>query len=311
MVSGPPPPRTTPAVPAVPSALRIWWHASRPATLAASVSPVIAGAGVAARAGPFRWGPCLGALAVAVALQFGVNYANDHADFVRGADAPGRLGPPRAASSGVVPPGQVRAAALAAFLAAAVIGLWLALATDPWLLAVGAAAIAAGWLYTGGPRPYGYAGFGESVCFVFFGLVATGGTVLVVTGRLVWLALPAALAMGCLASAILLLNNLRDIPTDRLVGKRTLAVRLGPARTRWVLAGLLAAAVAAPVVAAATGLAGPPALLPLALVPLAVQIHRQSGTRGPDAPAVLVRALKRTALLELATAVLFALGVIL
>jgi len=275
------------------------------------VSPVIAGAGVAAQAGPFRWLPALGALGVAVALQFGVNYANDYADFVRGADAPDRLGPPRAAASGVVPPGRVRAAAITAFGVAALLGLALALATHPWLLAIGAAAIAAGWLYTGGPRPYGYAGLGEVVCFVFFGLVATGGTVVVITGRLVWLALPAACVMGCLASAILLLNNLRDIPTDQRVGKRTLAVRLGPARTRLVLAGLLTVAFAAPVGAAAAGLAGLPVCLPLALVPLGVQIHRMSGVSGPEAAPVLVGALKRTALLELVSAVLFALGVLL
>jgi len=272
------------------------------------VSPVVAGAGVAAHAGPFRWVPALGALGVALALQFGVNYANDYADFARGADTPHRLGPPRAAASGVVPPGRVRAAAVLAFAVAAAIGLALALATEPWLIAVGAVAIAAGWLYTGGPRPYGYAGLGEVVCFIFFGLVATGGTDLVVSGRLVWLALPAAVTMGCLASAILLLNNLRDIPTDRVAGKVTLAVRLGPDRARLVLAGLLAAAFAAPVVAAATGTAGPALLLPLLASPLAVQVHRRSAARGPGAARVLVAALQRTALLELLTALLLAAG---
>ncbi len=298
------------APPAPLDARRLWWHASRPATLPASVSPVVAGIAVAAHAGPVRWLAAVGALGVAVALQFGVNYANDFADFRRGADTPARLGPPRAAASGVVPPGQVRLAAVAAFAAAGAIGLALALAAQPWLLAVGAAAIAAGWLYTGGPRPYGYAGLGELVCFVFFGLVATGGTVLVTAGRLDWPALPAALSMGCAASAILLLNNIRDIPTDRLAAKMTLAVRLGHSRARAVLAALLAVAVGAPAAAAAAGALPPLAALPVVLAPLALQIQRSAAARGPDGAPTLVRALKRAALLELGAAALLAVGLL-
>ncbi|MHB8313006.1 MAG: 1,4-dihydroxy-2-naphthoate octaprenyltransferase, partial [Candidatus Dormibacteria bacterium] len=162
---------------------RLWWHASRPATLAASISPVVVGLGVAAHLGGISWTRSLAALGVAVALQFGVNYANDYSDFHRGADTASRLGPPRAAASGVIPPGLVLGAALASFLVAALIGVWLCAVTSWWLLGVGAVCLLAAWLYTGGPRPYGYRGYGELAVFVFFGLVATCGTVYVEVGR--------------------------------------------------------------------------------------------------------------------------------
>ncbi|EQD37702.1 1,4-dihydroxy-2-naphthoate octaprenyltransferase, partial [mine drainage metagenome] len=161
-------------------------------------------------------------------------------------DQPGRLGPPRAASSGLVAPQLVLAAAVAAFVLAAAIGVWLCSVTSWWLLAVGAACLLAAWLYTGGPRPYGYRGFGELAVFVFFGLVATCGTVYVEIGRVGTLAVLAAILPGALAAALLLVNNIRDIATDAAVGKRTLAVMLGPQRSRRLLLALLGLALAVP-----------------------------------------------------------------
>src|SRR4029077_19463092 len=182
-----------------------------PATLAASVAPVLAGTAVAIHEGSIRPAAGFGALIVALAMQIGVNFANDYSDFVRGADTPRRVGPLRAAASGVVAPKQVRWAAVVAFGVAGVAGLALSLATDWRLLIVGAACLLAGWLYTGGPRPYGDLGLGELFVFVFFGLVATCGTVYVEALHVTLLAVLAGVAMGCLATAILVLNNLRDI----------------------------------------------------------------------------------------------------
>src|SRR6266851_10524930 len=168
---------------------RVWWSAVRPATLAASVAPVLVGTAVAIHEGGIRPAAGLAALVVALAMQVGVNFANDYSDFVRGADTPRRVGPVRAAASGVVAPKQVRLAALAAFGVAGLVGMVLALATDWRLLLVGAASLLAGWLYTGGPRPYGYVGLGEFSVFVFFGLVATCGTVYVESLRITPLAI--------------------------------------------------------------------------------------------------------------------------
>jgi 1,4-dihydroxy-2-naphthoate octaprenyltransferase len=171
---------------------QVWWSAVRPATLAASVAPVLAGSAVAIHGGGARWAAGLGALAVALGMQLGVNFANDYSDFVRGADTK-RVGPVRAASSGVVDPELVRIAALAAFGAAGLVGLALSLAVDWRLIFVGVASVLAGWLYTGGPRPYGYLGLGEVFVFIFFGLVATVGTVYVETSRIT----PLAVLSGC------------------------------------------------------------------------------------------------------------------
>ncbi|HUY62159.1 MAG TPA: 1,4-dihydroxy-2-naphthoate polyprenyltransferase [Candidatus Dormibacteraeota bacterium] len=288
-----------------PTVRQVWWHASRPATLAASVSPVLAGVGVALHAGPVRWAAAAGALVVAVAIQFGVNYANDYSDYVRGADTQDRIGPPRAAASGIVPPGQVRAAAIGAFGLAAAVGVAVSLATDWRLLLVGAACILAGWLYTGGPRPYGYHGLGEVVCFVFFGLVAVAGTADVSAGRVPAAAWPAAVALGALASAILLLNNIRDIDTDQAAGKRTLAVLVGRRRARAILFALLATPYLAVLAAWALRLAGPLLWLPWATLPVLWPVIGASGRREG---LVLVGALKRTALVELAFAILLAAG---
>ena len=181
------------------------------------------------------------ALVVSLALQVGVNYANDYSDGVRGTDDV-RVGPTRLVASGLASPSSVKRAAMAAFGVAAVCGLAIALSTSLWLLVVGAAAIAAGWFYTGGPRPYGYMGLGEVFVFVFFGLVATAGTTYAAIESVTALSLVMGAAVGSLACALLVINNLRDIPTDREVGKQTLAVRLGDHRTRWFYVVLIVAA---------------------------------------------------------------------
>ena len=221
-----------------------WVEGARPRTLPAAVAPVLVGSAVAAWDHSFLVGRALLALVVALALQVGVNYANDYSDGVRGTDE-ARVGPVRLVGQRLAAPARVRAAALAAFGVAAVAGFALVLVTSAWwLLLVGAAAIVAAWLYTGGPRPYGYAGLGEVFVFVFFGLVAVAGTTYVQTGTVTALSLLCATSTGLLVVAILVANNLRDIPGDTAAGKRTLAVRLGDARTRslfrvTVLAGLV------------------------------------------------------------------------
>ena len=271
----------------------------RPATLAASVAPVLTGTAIATQQGGVRWWAGAGALVVGLAIQLGVNFANDYSDFVRGADAQ-RVGPVRAASSGVVAPGYVRAAAVAAFGVAGLAGLILSLAVDPRLLVVGAACLLAGWLYTGGPRPYGYVGFGELFVFVFFGLVATAGTVYLETSRVPLLAWQMAAAMGFLATAILVLNNLRDIDTDAAAGKRTLATRIGRERTRIFLTVTVALAFAAAIWAGAWLPAG-------AAVPAGVSLRiAWQSNAAPE----LVRALKLMAATELVYALLFALGTV-
>jgi 1,4-dihydroxy-2-naphthoate octaprenyltransferase len=291
------------------NATRVWWSAVRPATLAASVAPVLAGTAIAVHDGGPRLGGGLLALVVGVGMQVGVNFANDYSDYVRGADSPRRVGPVRASSSGVVPPEQVRWAAIAAFGVAAVAGLFLSLLTDWRLLFVGVACLLAGWLYTGGPRPYGYIGLGEVFVFLFFGLVATVGTVYVETLRVTPLAVLVGSAMGCLAAAILVLNNLRDIDTDAAAGKRTLATRIGRQRTLVLLVVLVCAAFAIPIVVLATHLAGVTVMLVHFAIPIAaVPVRTAFATRtGPG----LVGALKRMAVAQLAYALLFTLGLLL
>ncbi len=274
-----------------------WLEGARPRTLPAAVAPVLAGTGVAAYADSVVWWKAALALVVALALQVGVNYANDYSDGVRGTDED-RVGPLRLVGGRVAAPGAVKRAAFAAFGVAAVAGLVVAATTSWWLVALGAVCILAAWFYTGGSSPYGYRGLGEVMVFVFFGLVAVVGTTYVQTdgagsGRSVplgdWLppSLLAAVGIGAIACAILVANNLRDIPTDTDVGKRTLAVVLGDTRTRlWYVALMVLAVLAALGVAVLTS---PGALLALlALVPgaRAAAVVR-SGAVGRDLVPVL------------------------
>ena len=220
-----------------------WIEGARPRTLPNAVAPVVAGTGAAAWLGSAVWWKALLALLVSLALIVGVNYANDYSDGIRGTDDE-RAGPLRLVGSKLAAPRAVLTAALASLGVAAVAGVALAALTSPWLIAVGVLCIAGAWLYTGGSRPYGYAGFGEVAVFVFFGLVAVLGTQYTQALRADWVGVAAAVAVGSLSSAVLVANNLRDIPTDRVAGKMTLAVRLGDARTRVLYLVLLGVAAA-------------------------------------------------------------------
>lgn len=284
-----------------------WWQGARPRTLPAAVAPVLVGTGAAAAADSADPVRALLALGVALALQVGVNFANDYADGVRGTDA-NRVGPMRLVGSGAASAQQVRAAAVVALGTAGLLGLVLvALTGQWWLLGVGALAVAAAWGYTGGRRPYGYRGLGELAVFVFFGLVATIGTAYV---QLLTVTLPTVLggiAIGCLATAILVVNNLRDRPGDQSSGKTTLAVRLGDLRTRQLFLLLLAGGYAA---AAAVALAGfPRALLAWLSLPWALRAAApvQRGAAGP----ALIPALVDTARAELGLALGLAAGLVL
>ena len=287
---------------------RVWWSAVRPATLAASVAPVLAGTAVAVSEGGIRPAAGVAALVVAIAMQIGVNFANDYSDFVRGADTPRRVGPVRAASSGIVAPEHVRWAAIVAFGIAGVVGLGLSLATDWRLLAIGAACLLAGWLYTGGPRPYGYLGLGEIFVFVYFGLVATCGTAYVEGLRVTPLAVFTGCGIGFLATAILVLNNLRDIETDAAAGKRTLATRIGRDRTLTLLVALVVAAFAVPLLMPVLRLTGAAVWLALLAIPFAWMPVRtaESYRSGP----ALVAALKGMAAAEIVYALLLTAGLL-
>lgn len=287
----------------------VWWSAVRPATLAASVSPVLAGTAIAIHGGAIRPLAGVGALVVALAMQLGVNFANDYSDHRRGADSAARVGPVRAASSGIVAPEHVRGAAIAAFGVAALAGVALSIATDWRLLIVGAGCLLAGWLYTGGPRPYGYLGLGELFVFVFFGLVATVGTVYVESLRVTPLAVLFGCSIGFLATSILVLNNLRDIDTDAGAGKRTLATLIGRRRTLYLLVVVTGAAFAVPIVVFMTGLAPVTVMAVHFSIPIAaVPVRSAFATTSASA---LVTALKRMAMAELAFALLLTVGLIL
>jgi 1,4-dihydroxy-2-naphthoate octaprenyltransferase len=262
----------------------------------------VVGSGVAAGYGRFSaWRAAL-ALVVALALQVGVNYANDYSDGIRGTDER-RVGPVRLVASKLAAPRQVLAAALGAFAVACAAGLVLAAVTTWWLLLLGAAAVAAAWFYTGGSRPYGYRAFGEISVFLFFGLAAVAGTAYVQMDRMPWLALAAAAPVGLLACALLVINNLRDIPTDTVTGKRTLAVVLGDHRTRLLYAACIVIPFCVALVMAA---AVPLSLLVVAAVPFALAPLRlvRRGASGPG----LVTALGQTGRLQLAFGALLTLG---
>ncbi|HJR36837.1 MAG TPA: 1,4-dihydroxy-2-naphthoate polyprenyltransferase [Nocardioidaceae bacterium] len=279
-----------------------WLEGARPRTLPAAVAPVLAGTGVAAFLDQAVWWKALLALVVSLALQVGVNYANDYSDGIRGTDE-NRVGPLRLVGSGAATARSVKLAAFGCFGAAAVVGLVLAATTSWWLVLLGLLCIVAAWFYTGGKSPYGYHALGEVMVFVFFGLVAVMGTTYVQTSTLAAESLVpslyAGIGVGALACAILVANNLRDIPTDRVAGKRTLAVVLGEGRTRALFALLLgAAAVSLLALALATTWW---ALLGLVFVATAVPAARLvlAGTTGRE----LVPVLQKTGVAELLYAV--------
>ena len=223
--------------------MNIWLMAARPRTLPAAVAPVLVGTAAAVEATrDFRAGAFAAALIGSIFIQIGTNLANDYSDAKRGADSVDRLGPVRVTAAGLVTPQRVLTATWIAFAVAISAGAYLAVVAGPVILAVGVVSILAGVLYTGGPRPYGYAGLGEAFVFLFFGLVAVNGSYFVQAERLDWLPFALSIPVGLLATAILVVNNLRDIETDRRVGKRTLAVRLDRDRTRTLYVGSIAGA---------------------------------------------------------------------
>jgi 1,4-dihydroxy-2-naphthoate octaprenyltransferase len=266
------------------------------------VVPVLIGSGVALGYGGFSWWRAVLALVVALALQVGVNFANDYSDGIRGSDER-RVGPVRLVAAGLAPSRQVLFAAFGCFFVAGVAGLALAAVTSWWLLAVGAACIAAAWFYTGGPKPYGYSGLGEVFVFLCFGVVAVAGTAYVQMNALSWLGLAAAVPAGLLACALLMVNNLRDIGTDTVAGKRTLAVMLGDARSRWGYVLLLLVPFG---VAGLLAFFRPFTLLTVLALPLA-RLPIRSVRAGASGPA-LIRALGQTGRLQLAFGIAFTIG---
>jgi len=273
-------------------------------TLPAAVVPVLIGSGVAFGYGKFSAWRAVLALLVALALQIGVNFANDYSDGIRGTDAAGRrAGPMRLVGSGVASPRAVKYAAFGCFLAACCLGLVLAAVTSWWIVAGGALCVLAAWFYTGGPRPYGYRGLGEASVFLFFGVAAVAGTAYVQMGRLSWLGLAASVPAGLLSCALLMINNLRDIGSDASSGKRTLAVRIGDARARATYLAFLLAPFA---LAALIGIYRPFALLALIALPLAVPPVRavRSGVSGPG----LIATLGQTGRLQMAFGLIFTIG---
>jgi 1,4-dihydroxy-2-naphthoate polyprenyltransferase len=293
------------------STIRRFANGARPRTLPAALLPVAVGASLAWSAPASStstspsWPHVVLALVVALALQVGTNYANDYADGVRGTDS-ARIGPPRLVGSGLASASAVRRAALCSFGVAALAGLALAAATSWWLVPVGGACIAAGWLYTGGPRPYGYLGLGEAFVFVFFGLVATVGTAYVAAGSLLAPAWPTGAAVGLLAVALLEANNLRDRNNDDATGKRTLAVRLGVRRAPWLYVGALAGASVFVVVVALWRPWAPLALLGMTLAVSPVRLVL-SGAQG----RALLPVLAATARLQLVVGALLVVGILL
>jgi 1,4-dihydroxy-2-naphthoate octaprenyltransferase len=281
----------------------LWVQGARPRTLGAAIAPVLVGTSAAvAEVDGVIWWRAACALVVALALQVGVNYANDYSDGVRGTDQD-RKGPVRLTAGGLATPPAVKRAAFLSFAIAAVAGLTVSLAVNPWLLLVGVAAIGAAWLYTGGPKPYGYLGLGELMVLVFFGFVATVGSAYVQIEEVPKAAWWGSLVVGLLACAILLANNVRDVPTDAVAGKRTLAVRLGAPTARKLFVACQVGAFLSVVV---IGLSQPWALLGLLALPLAISPVRTILTR-TDPPS-LVAVLVATSKLEVVVAILVSVG---
>jgi 1,4-dihydroxy-2-naphthoate polyprenyltransferase len=295
---------TTAASAVAPGSARAWLLAARPQTLPAAAAPVLVGTACAAAAGGFRAGPAAAALLGALLIQIGTNLWNDACDFERGTDGADRVGPRRAAQSGLLSPRQLRAGTMVAFAGAMAAGVYLTAIAGWPIVIIGLASLAAGLAYTGGPFPLGYHGLGDPFVFLFFGLVAVAGTAFVQVGAVPALAWWAAVPVGCLATAIIVVNNLRDRAGDARAGKRTLAVRLGSAGARVEYAALIAAGFAVPVVLVAAGLASPWALLPLASAPLAVgplrtMMRGEGAALGPALPATARLLMVHAALLAL------------
>jgi len=255
---------SAPPIDGAPSSVRVWLLAIRPATLPAAVGPVLVGLGAAIGSGAaFRPGAALACLAVGLLLQIAANLANDLADFRRGADTPDRMGPTRVAAAGLMTERRLEVGIGTVIAVSAVFGLYLAVVGGFAMLILGALAVVSALAYTGGPWPYGYRGLGEVFVFAFFGLMAVGVTAYLQAGRVEAVYLLAAVPMGALITGVLIVNNLRDIPTDRAAGKRTLAVAFGERFAKAEYYGMLVVAAATPVVLLAARLAGPAVLLPL------------------------------------------------
>jgi 1,4-dihydroxy-2-naphthoate octaprenyltransferase len=291
------------------SGVRIWIMAARLRTLPAAVAPVLVGTALAWTDRPLRVGGFIAALVGAIFIQVGTNLSNDYSDARRGADAEDRLGPVRVTAGGLVPPRQVLVATYVSFGAAVLCGVYLVYLAGPILLAIGAASILAGVLYTGGPRPYGYEGLGEVFVFAFFGIVAVSGSYYVQTEKVTWEAFVLAIPVGLLASAILVVNNVRDLETDRRAGKRTLAVRLGRQRARTLYALMVYGAFLAAPAPWVAGRLSAWLLLPLALLPAAFVLTRivREHSDGPT----LNLALARTGMLQLGFCILLSAGLLL
>jgi 1,4-dihydroxy-2-naphthoate octaprenyltransferase len=290
------------------SAVRIWIMAARLRTLPAAVAPVLVGTSLALGADHFHPLAFVAALFGALFIQVGTNLSNDYSDARRGADTEDRLGPVRVTAGGLVPPSQVLLATYVSFGLAVGCGAYLVAVAGPELLAVGAASILAGVLYTGGPRPYGYEGLGEVFVFLFFGVVAVAGSYFVQVQDLPWEAFVCAVPVGLLASAILVVNNVRDLETDRRAGKRTLAVRLGRERTRTLYTAMLAGAFLAAPLPWLLGSMRAWLLAPWLALPLARRLVGVVLTR-TDGPA-LNGALAGTGALQLVFCLLFSAGIL-
>ena len=290
------------------SSLRIWLMAARIRTLPAAVAPVLVGTSLAGAADIFRVGPFIAALLGSILIQIGTNLANDYSDARRGADTDDRLGPVRVTAGGLVPPRQVLIATYVTFGLAVVCGGYLVFAAGIELLFVGVASIAAGVLYTGGPKPYGYEGLGEVFVFLFFGVAAVTGSAFAQLEEWPWEAFVLSVPVGLLAAAILVVNNVRDMDTDKRAGKRTLAVRLGRERARTVYGLMLYLAYAVAPLPWLMGSLSPWLLAPWLTLPLAVRLARTVRTHA-DGPT-LNEALAQTGMLQLAFCVLLSAGVL-
>jgi 1,4-dihydroxy-2-naphthoate polyprenyltransferase len=292
-----------------PSGIRIWLMAARVRTLPAAIAPVLVGTALAGYMGVFHPLRFIAAMIGAIFIQVGTNLSNDYSDARRGADTEDRLGPVRVTAGGLVPPSQVLVATYASFGVAVLAGVYLVVVAGWELLLVGAASILAGVLYTGGPRPYGYEGLGEVFVFLFFGIVAVAGSFFVQVKHLDWEAFALAVPVGLIAAAILVVNNYRDIDTDRRAGKRTLAVRLGRDRTRTLYAVIVYGAFLLTPVTWLFGPLKPWVMLPWVTLPAAAPVVRivRNRTDGPS----LNQALAQTGMLQLAFCMLLSAGLLL